>query len=143
MPHIHYDPYNPNTASRWCAALLLIGLLAVILTSCGAARPVITERVKTEYRDRLLSVRDSVYLKDSVIIRLRGDTVYRDRRRTKYRYLTVHDTAYVLRTDSVPVPYRVEVPARLTWWQRVKVRIGGAALCLVLAFGIWFVRFKR
>jgi hypothetical protein len=49
--------------------------------------------------------------------------------------------------DSIPVPYPVEVikevPAELSWWQRLKMKVGGAAIILcLLAFLIWVWRTK-
>jgi hypothetical protein len=47
--------------------------------------------------------------------------------------------------DSIPAPYPVEVikevPAELSGWQRLKMKVGGAAIILcLLAFLIWVWR---
>ena len=52
---------------------------------------------------------------------------WRDRWRERTK--EVHDTVYIERTDSVPVPYPVE--RELSRWERVKVDYGGFALGLV------------
>ena len=47
--------------------------------------------------------------------------------------------------DSIPYPVEVikEVPAELNWWQRLKMKVGGAAIVLcLLAFLIWVWRTK-
>ena len=52
---------------------------------------------------------------------------------------------YIHKTDSVLVPYRVEVEKKLSWWDRVKVDFGGWAMLvlglLVAGIGVaWAVR---
>ena len=49
------------------------------------------------------------------------------------------DTTYIAKTDSVPVPYPVEVrvPRELSWWQKALQSTGGIALILLL---VWIGR---
>lgn len=52
---------------------------------------------------------------------------------------------YIHKTDSVRVPYRVEVEKKLSWWDQVKVDFGGWAMLvlgmLVAGIGVtWAVR---
>lgn len=94
------------------------------------------ERVRTEYKDRAVTVHDTVrdsvlmlnyvYRHDSVSLRMKGDTVYVERWHTLMqssslqnraeRSKTAHDTLYVHRTDSVRVPAPVE--RKLTKWEK-------------------------
>lgn len=74
---------------------------------------------------------DSVYVMDSVLV-VKGDTVTEYRWRYVYRYKGRTDTLYVNRTDSIRVPYPVEVEKKLTLWQRVKVGLGGYAIVAVI-----------
>jgi hypothetical protein len=64
-----------------------------------------------------------------------GDTIYRERTkwRTQYVERLSHDTIYKSRTDSVPQPYPVikEMPATLSWWQRVRLHTGDLALAVL------------
>lgn len=41
--------------------------------------------------------------------------------------------------DSIPVPYLVEkkVPAPLTWWQQVRMHVGGIVIFLLIIFAVW------
>lgn len=51
----------------------------------------------------------------------------------------------IQKADSIPYPVEVikEVPAELSWWQRLKMKVGGAAIILcLLAFAIWVWRTK-
>ena len=80
--------------------------------------PVETIKTKTEYVDRFKT--DSVHVRDSVFVLVKGDTVIKDRWRTVYKEVYARDTIY--RQDTIRVPYPVEVvkekyrvPKSL-WW---------------------------
>lgn len=85
----------------------------------------------------LREMRDSVWLRDSVFLYVRGDTVvkesYRDRRLYRLRVDTlvksVRDTVVVTRVEKVPV--------RMTGWQRLRMQAGDAALVLILLLMLW------
>lgn len=108
----------------WLIALSISGLL---MTSCSRIHYVPVESIKTEYVDRVK--RDSLYIRDSLIIREKGDTVWLTRWRTEYRDRLLRDSIII--RDSVRVPYPVERP--LTKWQSVKMDMGGIAMGGVIA----------
>ena len=125
------------------AAAVLILLMLCLLCGCGSTRVVTVETVRTDTTYITRHERDSIHVHDSIRIHEAGDTVRIDRWHTKYIESIKHDTTYIAKTDSVPVPYpvEVEVPARLTWWQRIRIYAGGIALSLI---GIWlFVKAWR
>ena len=125
------------------AAAVLILLMLCLLCGCGSTRVVTVETVRTDTTYITRHERDSIHVHDSIRIHEAGDTVRIDRWHTKYIESIKHDTTYIAKTDSVPVPYpvEVEVPARLTWWQRIRIYAGGIALALL---GIWlFVKAWR
>lgn len=126
--------------------ILFAALLAAVL--CGCTRtvyePVETVRTEKDVVTRWLT--DTVIQNDTRFIFVKGDTVIDWRDRWRERINEVHDTVYVERTDSVPVPYPVE--RELSRWERVKVDYGGFALGLagsVLAVAvIWLAKkFRR
>ena len=81
-------------------------------------RKVYVDKVKTEYRDVVRI--DSVYNRDTVAIRLSGDTVYKDVIKWRERWQLRIDS--FTRVDSVP--YAVEVVRevnRLTAWQKKQI----------------------
>ena len=128
---------------------IILGLIACALitlfSSCTTTKyvPVIEHHTDTLIQTKVQ--KDSVFMHDSVEVRIAGDTVTIDRWHTKYISKEVHDTIYQSKTDSVPAPYPVEVikevPAELTMWQRLKMKVGGAAIILLLiAFAIWVWR---
>ncbi|TFU93980.1 hypothetical protein E4T81_05140 [Barnesiella sp. WM24] len=109
--------------------ILFAALLAAVI--CGCTRtvyePVETVRTEKDVVTRWLT--DTVIQNDTRFIFVKGDTVIDWRDRWRERTKEVHDTVYVERTDSVPVPYPVE--RELSRWERVKVDYGGFALGLV------------
>ena len=69
---------------------------------------------------------------DSVSVIQRGDTVAEYRYRYIYKYKDRVDTLYINRTDTIRVPYPVEIEKRLTVWQRMKIEVGGWAMAAVI-----------
>lgn len=118
-----------------CLVKILV-LLAVclIISGCGTTRyiPVETVRTEIEYQDRLQVRTDSIHITDSVVIRTKGDTVFVEKWRERWRERMIIDTAfcYIERTDSISVPYPVPVP--LTKWQQFKLDLGGIAIGVLL-----------
>lgn len=84
--------------------ILLIALFTI--TSCRT-RTMVVERVTHDTLTHMVQRVDSVYLRDSVttLVYQKGDTVYmaRDRWRDRLKYVEVHDTLYIHKTDSIPV----------------------------------------
>lgn len=104
--------------------LCLLGAIAMtaalfFLTSCRArVETVYVDKVKTEYRDVVRI--DSVYNRDTVAIRLSGDTVFKEVIKWRERWQLRIDS--FTRVDSVP--YAVEVVRevnRLTPWQKKQI----------------------
>lgn len=100
----------------------IVSIVLVLLVGCGAVREVLVpvERVRVEYRDRLTV--DSVVLRDSVWGERKGDTVFLNAYRDRYRYRLHRDTVRMV--DTVTVVKRVEVPVitnRLNGFQRWSV----------------------
>ena len=142
-------------------------IIISMLCGCRTTRYVPVESVRTEYKDRVVAVHDTVrdsvlvsndvYRHDSVSVRMKGDTVYIERWHTLLqnsslqnraeRSKAAHDTLYVTRTDSVRVPVPVE--RKLTKWERVKIDFGTVAMviaAMAIIAGIvilaWWLRRK-
>lgn len=125
------------------AAYAAVGLL-ILACLAGCTRTVYepVERVKTEMETVTRWRTDTVIQGDTRFIYIKGDTVIDWRDRWRDRTTQVHDTLYVERTDSVPVPYPVE--RELSHWERTKVDYGGYAMVLlgaVIAVAvIWLIK---
>ena len=116
--------------------MFFLFMLSLIAGCKSHERVVVVETVRADTLRLSRNIRDSVWLHDSIYIRDKGDTMWIERWHTRWRDRTVHDTTYVSKTDSVPVPYpvEVEVPRELSWWQRLRMHAGGVALSLL---AIW------
>ena len=116
--------------------MFFVFMLSLIAGCKSHERVVVVETVRSDTLRLSRNIRDSVWLHDSIFIRDKGDTMFIERWHTRWRDRTVHDTTYVSKTDSVPVPYPVEVkvPRELSWWQCLRMHAGGVALSLL---AIW------
>ena len=114
---------------------IIIILLTPAIWSCRSTRYVPVETVKHDSVYVGKVVRDSVFVKDSVLV-VKGDTVTEYRWKYVFKYKNRTDTLYVSRTDTIRVPYPVE--AKLTKWQRFRMDVGGYAVVavVVLVFAI-------
>lgn len=97
---------------KWACIGVAVGLVLIALAGCKSKEYVTVPEHHTEYicRTDTLHKLDSVYVKDSVFVYQKGDTIfhnkvmYRDRWHNIYKVKT--DT--IIRRDSVAVPYLVE-----------------------------------
>lgn len=105
-------------------------LLMSAICSCRSVRyvPVETTKSDTVYLNRVQL--DSIYMRDSVFIDKAGDTIREFQYKYIYRFKDRIDTLYISKTDSVQIPYPVEVVKYKTptwcWWA-----LGGVFLLLV------------
>lgn len=144
--------------------LIIIILMVAAFASCTTTRYVPVESVRTEYKDRVVAVHDTVrdsvrshnyaFQKDSMAMSIKGDTVFVDRWHTlkliKWEKAThmsntvAGDSASTVKADSVQVPYPVE--RKLTRWERAKMDFGTAAITIaviaiiaaITTFAWWF-----
>ena len=130
---------------RYINFVLLV--LFGVLSSCTTTKyvPVIEHQTDTVYQNRVL--KDSVFLHDSVEVKIKGDTVTIDRWHTKFISKEVHDTTYVSTHDTIPQPYPVEVvkevEKELTWWQRQKIAFGELAMIMMAGLLVFvLIKFK-
>lgn len=117
--------------------ILYISVVALIVTtgftSCRT-QYVPVETVKVEYRTRDSIRQDSIYLRDSVYMTVKGDTVYLYKYKYLYKYRYIDRTDTLMTTDSIQVPYPIE--KQLTGWQQLKLDYGGAAMLVIIVIVI-------
>lgn len=88
--------------------------------------------------------RDSIFVRDSVFVREKGDTVYKYKDKYVYVYKTLVDTFTVYRDREVEVPVPVE--RKLSWWERMKMEYAGwiigvlMGIVLLLMLRQWMAR---
>ena len=124
--------------------LILFIIIALSCLSCSTYH----KPMETVVRDSLyISHRmiDRVLIRDSVYERHVHDTVYQYKERETVRYLSLRDTLYIEKRDSVSVPYPVE--RELAKWEAARMRLGDILL-VVLNIGliyvvIWLIRRRK
>ena len=135
--------------SRLMKALLFL-MIAMLLVSCGTSSKTIKQKesrdsasVRTEFVWLTKKVHDSIYLRDSVFVEKRGDTVYLNKWRTRYRERLVHDTIIVETTDTIrikkwQVKEVLKSPSFFQMWRAYI--IGAMAILFIIACA--FVAYK-
>lgn len=122
----------------FCAVLILLSLIG-----CKSSEPVTEQPHVVILHDTVFNniVRtDSVTIRDSVYVE--GEKVYRYR--NVYHTRELHDTLYIVRTDTVPVirTYTKYVERQETWCSKTLKGIGALCLIAVLMW-IMFLYLKR
>lgn len=115
---------------------MLVVMLAMMICSCRSVEYVPVVERKTDTLLCYSSIRDSIYMHDSIHVTEKGDTVRIERWHTKYVEKLTHDTIYRSSRDSIPVPYEVTkyVEKKLTKTQMGLIGIGLLALIALVAF---------
>ena len=116
--------------------MVAVAVLALMMCSCKSIEylPVIEHEVHHDSIYFTKIQKDSVWLHDSILIKDRGDTVTIEKWHTKYMEKQVHDTTYVAKIDSIPVPYEVPkyIDKPLKWHQKALIWIGILSLMAVV-----------
>ena len=121
--------------------IVAVALLGYFLTSCSPkVRVVPVEHTRTEWRDRLRL--DSVYVHDSIYLteKQAGDTIYKVKEVYRWRDRWRVDTINTGRIDSIRVTEVVEVSAKLTAWQSMRLKAFAPLLAIALALVAWVSR---
>ena len=119
--------------------------LLLLLFLCGCRTeyvPVETVRYDSVFFAKLM--RDSVYVRDSVYLQEKGDTIYKYKDKYVYVYKNRVDTFFAEKIREVEIPVPVE--RELTWWERVKLNYAEwviavlVAIALIYALRQWLAR---
>ena len=110
-----------------CLAFALLGWL---LSGCTTTKYVPVVEHKTDTLLCYSSIRDSIYMHDSIRVSEKGDTVKIERWHTQYRDRWHHDSIYIARHDTIPKPYPVTeyVERKRTTFEWLLIIVGIAAL---------------
>jgi len=111
-----------------------LGIMLAMLSSCRTVKYVPIEGGgHIEYITNTL--RDSIHVLDSVLIRITPDTVFYTRWKVQYIEKVRMDSIHVI--DSVLVSYpvikEVKVEKQLSRWQNFKLELGGLLLGILIA----------
>ena len=122
----------------------------LVMASCSLGRKTIKQEerrdsasVRTEFVWQVKQIHDSIYLRDSVFVEHKGDTIYLNKWRTQYRERLIHDTLIVTKADTLRIKEvaNKEVVKSPSFFQMWKAYIIGAVVMLLIA-GCAFVAHK-
>ena len=120
-------------------------MLLFLLLLCGCRTeyvPIESVRYDSVMIEKLMS--DSVFVRDSVYLKEKGDTIYKYKDKYVYVYKNRVDTFFDEKIREIEVPVPVE--RKLTWWERVKLNYAEwviavlVAIALVYALRQWLAR---
>lgn len=148
-----YTDYDESDAEICVSTFhcVMVGIFVVALLALFTGCKTVEYVQVPEYHTDTLIVnkvqRDSIHIRDSMYVEVKGDTVRIDRWHTKFIEKLLHDTCYQSKTDTVPVPYPVEkkVEKQLSWWQQTQMYAGDVLLLLLMGgavYGIIKLRHK-
>ena len=127
--------------------ILFLLFMTLLLGSCKVKEKIVEvpiPQIKTEikYIDKVKY--DSIYLKDSVYIVQKGDTIYNTKVAYRYKYKYLKDTVIVNKTDTITKLQKVteiKVKNQLNIVQKVLIYIGLFSILLFLI--ILYKHFKK
>lgn len=144
MPNGSPNPEKPQRGP-WLHLLFVfvttLATLAVLLLTSGCSPKIIREiQHDTTYVEKVKV--DSLYKRDSVYIREKGDTLYVYKEHIRDRYIFRHDTVRLVKVDSIAVERvkEVKVPQPLTKVQTLKIRAFWSLVAAVVLLLLWTFR---
>ena len=118
------------------ASYVIVLLLVVFLSGCRTKYIPIEKNVyQNAIKHDTLHTSDSVFVRDSIYLRQKGDTCYLDRwhEKTVFKNVYMVKVDSFLKRDSIPVPYPVE--RELSKWEQFQLKYAVwsfGALCMLL-----------
>ena len=127
--------------------ILFLLFMTLLLGSCKVKEKIVEvpiPQIKTEikYIDKIKY--DSIYLKDSVYIVQKGDTIYNNKVAYRYKYKYLKDTIIVNNTDTITKLQKVteiKVKNQLNAVQKILMYIGLFSLLMFII--IIYKHFKK
>ena len=122
----------------------------LVMTSCSLGHKTIKQEerrdsasVRTEFVWQVKLIHDSIYLRDSVFVEKKGDTIYLNKWRTQYRERLIHDTLIITKADTLRIKEvaNKEVVKSPSFFQMWRAYAIGAGVMLLIA-GCAFVAYK-
>jgi hypothetical protein len=120
--------------------------IAAALSGCTTTKYVEIEKIRTDTTYITKHEKDSIWLHDSVEVKIKGDSVLIERWHTKYKEKIVRDTSYIAKHDTIPQPYPVEklVEKKLSWFQQTEIWAGRVMLAILAGLVVYAIlRIKK
>ena len=133
-----------NMTAAWI--IVVVAFIVALCVGCKSVEYVTVPEYHTDTVRVNHLVHDSINVHDSIFVALNGDTIRIERWHTKYIEREVHDTTYIAKVDSVPVPYEVTkyVEKKLSTPVSILMTIGMmAVLAAFIALAVWLKKILR
>ena len=124
---------NKNRILDWSGRVAMVAAMLLIWSMCSCSTqyvPVESVRYDSVFFEKIR--KDSIFVQDSVFVRQKGDTVFKDKFHVVYKYVLLRDTMLTVRRDSIPIPVPVE--KKRTWWEQTKIDVGGYAVTIIVIY---------
>lgn len=124
---------NKNRILDWIGRVAMVAAMLLIWSMCSCSTqyvPVESVRYDSVFFEKIR--KDSIFVQDSVFVRQKGDTVFKDKFHVVYKYVLLRDTMLTVRRDSIPIPVPVE--KKRTWWEQTKIDVGGYAVTIIVIY---------
>lgn len=116
-------------------AIVLL-LATFILAACASVRYVPVETVHSDTLIQKMAKLDSIYVRDSIYVYVKGDTVTKYVEKWRYKYRTQYDTLYIAKRDTVTVTVTEIQEKPIKWYNQGFIWVG--RLCCI-AFILWII----
>ena len=106
-------------------------LACLLFIGCATTQYVPVEVTKVEYVNK--ETIDSIYVRDSIFVREKNDTIYLEKYKLVYRDRIIQDT--IIKMDSIPTIKTVEVIKevnRIKEWQIILMVMGGVFVAYII-----------
>ena len=124
-------------------AVFVITVCVACCTSCKTKYVTVPEyHTRYTHNTDTFLRSDTMFARDSVIIRMQGDSTIVEKIKWRDRFVNVYKikTNTVIQRDSIPYP----VEKQLSKWEQAKMDYGGMAIggtvALVIFVVVWFVK---
>jgi hypothetical protein len=110
-----------------------------LMSGCKSQQPTVSVPKNDSTAIHRHTERDSVYIHDSVVMLVKGDTVYKDRWRTEYKLVAVQvtDTLYKDKEVIVQLPPERYIPP-WAWWT-----LGICIAMAIIIAGLLYFKISR
>ena len=116
-------------------------IITLILTSCTTTKYIPIESVGVDSVFVAKEHRDSIYVRDSVFVAVKADTVFKTSLKYVYSSKIVVDTVYRERVDTIIKVKEVE--RQLSWVERLKTKWDNAVFLLaIMSIIFYFLKIK-
>ena len=100
-------------------------------------------RVQHDTTVRVTENRDSIFIRDSIFVMVKGDTVIQYKEHWRYRDRLIVDTLWRHSTDTLYREREVFVETPIKWYDRASIHAGRIVIALLLLLALWKILSNR